>query len=53
MVSKYSDFAKAVLRLGKAGDWTLTEILGEGYFNVVIAGERFSVDRKQINDDEQ
>ena len=48
MRSEFSGFAQAVLSMGKAGDWTLKEILGEGYFNVVIAAERFSVDRTKI-----
>lgn len=48
MRSEFSGFAEAVLSMGKAGDWTLKEILGEGYFNVVIAAERFAVDRTKI-----
>lgn len=48
MRSEFSGFAEAVLSMGKAGDWTLKEILGEGYFNVVIAAERYAVDRTKI-----
>lgn len=48
MPQEFSPFAEAVLSLGKAGDWKLKEILGEGYFNVVIAAERFAVDRSKL-----
>lgn len=48
MPQEFSPFAEAVLSLGKAGDWNLKEILGEGYFNVVIAAERFAVDRSKL-----
>lgn len=48
MASEFSPFAEAVLSIGKAGDWKLKEILGEGYFNVVISAERFAVDKTKL-----